>query len=581
MKHKLQKLLLILLMAFYIPSANAADIASQHTDNTTIELLHNGQNQVLAHFSIQPDWHIYWSNPGDIGFPTLISSENSALQILNQSTPQIRTFYEDMTEYVYTDHAYYLLQLDNLSQARILFDFVECSDVCKPQKIYFNLSEIAPTSTTEWQQYITAAFATFPQLITLNAIQKRNRISITSPLPSPSAFIPNQRDIINPETVSIDSSASDPLISWQTTENPLSHALILSPDKAYFATIVYHTSNYQLFYIALLAFLGGIILNAMPCVFPILSLKIFALLQKPLQPRRAWYNALSYILGVLLSFLLLTTCLIWLKQQGENVGWGFQLQSPLFVGIMALIFFALFLLIMEWLPFPNLANKFIHKLAGLNEFLTGFFAVLIASPCTGPFMGAAVGYAFMQSTFATYTIFIALALGYALPYALIELYPNTLHHILPKPGKWMHTVKIILAIPVLLTGIWLSSICYTQTVGTFGTAEQSSLLWQPYDADAIAELNSRKENIFIDFTADWCLTCKFNEKIILNSRRFQDFVAQNNVHLFIADLTDDNEIYSAALNAYGRDSIPLYIYYNNGKYYILPLFFSISDLMAN
>ena len=144
----------------------------------------------------------------------------------------------------------------------------------------------------------------------------------------------------------------------------------------------------------------------------------------------------------------------------------------------------------------------------------------------------------------------------------------------------MHTVKIILAIPVLLTCIWLSSICYTQTIGTLNNIKQSSLPWQPYDAAAIAELNSRKENMFIDFTADWCLTCKFNEKVILNSRRFQDFVSQNNVHLFIADLTDDNDTYSAALNAYGRDSIPLYIYYNNGKYSTLPLFFSISDLIA-
>lgn len=268
-----------------------------------------------------------------------------------------------------------------------------------------------------------------------------------------------------------------------------------------------------------------------------------------------------------------------LKSSGESVGWGFQLQSPWFVGIMAFIFYILFAYMVEWLHFPSFAGDFMHRAANLSEFSTGFFAVLIASPCTGPFMGAAVGYAFMRGSYELYAVFTALALGYALPYALIELYPHAVGKIMPKPGRWMHRVKIILSVPILLTAVWLSAVLTEQiTPGTDDEKSVYALDWQPYDAATVAELNEQGENIFIDFTADWCLTCKFNEKILINTSRFKKFVQENNVHLFMADMTDYNDEYNDALNMYGRDGIPLYIYYKNGSYEILPLFFSISDL---
>jgi thiol:disulfide interchange protein DsbD len=143
----------------------------------------------------------------------------------------------------------------------------------------------------------------------------------------------------------------------------------------------------------------------------------------------------------------------------------------------------------------------------------------------------------------------------------------------------MHTLKIILSIPILLTFFWLSSVLYIQlSHRSAADTAASELVWQPYNAEQIAELNARKENIFVDFTADWCLTCKFNHAVMINTKRFKKFVKKNNVRLFMADLTEDNEIYNAAHNYYGRDSIPLYIYYKNGNYQILPLFFSIKSL---
>ena len=191
-------------------------------------------------------------------------------------------------------------------------------------------------------------------------------------------------------------------------------------------------------------------------------------------------------------------------------------------------------------------------------------------------MGAAVGYALMGTTTEIYAIFTALALGYACPYALIQIYPQVLRNILPKPGKWMKRIQIILAIPLLLTSIWLGTIFYKQVADT--TSSNQQLVWQPYNARKIAQLNEQNENIFINFTAEWCLTCQFNKKLFLNGETFQNFIKENNVHLFEADMTEDNEEYIRALRSYGRAGIPTYVYYSNKNYKILPMFFSTDDL---
>ena len=557
-----------------------AENNTQSTANTTIELFHNGKDSVLAKFTLKPDWHIYWSNPGEIGLPTTVKASNSSLDIINQSVPQIRTVYEVMNEYLYENTAYFELKLDNLQQAKIAFDFVECNDVCKPEKLIFDMAELPAANDKLWQEIKAAATTTFPQKIKLDSPLKQNEVHFKTSSPN-IKFIPTEQNIIDDESVEISGNKKNISIKWQSDPaKQLKQALIVTPQNSYLAQITYKENTLSLLYLIIFAFIGGIVLNAMPCVFPILSLKIFTLMkQRRRNAKRARINALLYVCGVLLSFLLLTACLITLKSSGEAVGWGFQLQSAWFVGIMAIAFALLFLYMTEWIQFPNFANRFIHKAAGFNDFTTGFFAVLIASPCTGPFMGAAIGYAFMRSNIEIFAVFISLALGYALPYALIELFPHTLNRILPKPGKWMRKVKIILSIPILLTTIWLADVWYSQVTDSYEVIEQDNeLKWQPFDAQKIAELNEGKENIFIDFTADWCLTCKFNEKVLLNSNRFKNFVKQNNIHLFVADLTENNEIYHQALSSYGRDSIPLYVYYHNGEYKVLPLFFGIDDL---
>ena len=570
---------LFLICGFLFGNPAVADESVKHTDNTTLQLFHNGKDEVLAKFDIEPNWHISWSNPGDVGQPTVISAENSELEIVAQSKPIARTMFEIMHEYLYENTAYYALRLNNLNDAELTFDFVECSDVCKPETLTFRLAEIAATPESEWQQLKANATRTFPQKITLTSPQNNNLIQIDLPKDTPIYFAPTKKDIIDETAIDIEPSDKGIRIRWESTEPAqLKQALIITPEQSYLADIEYKSGFMSsLLYMILLAFLGGIILNAMPCVFPILSLKIFTLLKQPRENAHPLKNAILYVCGVFLSFMILTAILIALKTGGENAGWGFQLQSPWFVGIMAVLFFVLFLYMTEWLHFPNLISQRIHKLAGINEFATGFFAVLIASPCTGPFMGAAVGYAFTRSIPEIFAVFSGLALGYALPYALIEMYPQTLRRIMPKPGAWMRKLQLILAVPLLLTSLWLGSVLYAQLT-TQNTTEATLLDWQPYDAEQIEHLNAAGENIFVDFTADWCLTCQFNHKIILDTDRFANFVHNNNVHLFVADMTEHNPEYGAALQAYGRDSIPLYVYYHNGDYKLLPLFFRVGSL---
>ena len=570
--------LLFMLGAFWFPDLGSAQIKS--TENTSVQLYFNGKNDLIAHFQVHNGRHIYWQNPGDIGQPTTVTANTGQAQIHNQSFPKHRLAYDIMNEYYYDDEAYFSIDISGPSDMLLTFDFVECADECKPQQLQFALDDLEIQSPENWANIKARAEATYPQKIRVATDEEKNLLTLKHLGTDKLDFVPATREIVEPDTLKIRHKGSKWQISWQTQENArLRQALILTPQKAYLADIIYTSANgfNSLPYILLLAFLGGMILNAMPCVFPILGLKIFSLLQSA-KRRGRWKRAIFYTSGVWGSFMLLTALLVWLKKQGEAIGWGFQLQSPWFVGIMAVIFLLLFLLMMEWVRFPNMANKFIHRLSGLNEFSTGFFAVLIASPCTGPFMGAAVGYAFMRNNAEIFAVFSALALGYALPYALIELYPQTVSKWLPKPGKWMHKIKIILSIPILLTALWLFGVLAVQIHALNQHNQTSDNIWKAYDAKQVETLANAGENVFIDFTAKWCLTCQFNDKVLLQSDNFKRFIKEQNVHLFKADLTENNDIYNSALSTYGRDGIPVYIYYHGANYRILPVFFSVKDL---
>ena len=368
------------------------------------------------------------------------------------------------------------------------------------------------------------------------------------------------------------------------------------------------------------AFLGGLILNLMPCVFPIISLKILSFVsmgnESSLKIRQ---HALSFCLGVLISFLIIGFAMIMLKQAGSYLGWGFQLQSPVIVSILSIVMFVIGVILLTDI---NIGSS-LTKLGGVGSnsvygsFLTGVLAVIVASPCTAPFMGAALGYALIQPSGTTLPVFASLGMGFAIPYFILAIYPNLINY-LPKPGKWMETLKQFFAFPMFATSLWLIWIFSLQTsVDTLinlliiilvislllwlltitKTQLLKSILWlsiisvvifQGFKFDSInyegteaipnqkySELNAWNANIeqsfkeknqayLINFTAAWCITCQANDKIALSRQRIIEYMQNNDIEYIVADWTNKSNEILNALESYERNGVPLYVYWKPG-----------------
>jgi thiol:disulfide interchange protein DsbD len=319
------------------------------------------------------------------------------------------------------------------------------------------------------------------------------------------------------------------------------------------------------------AFAGGLILNLMPCILPILGIKIAALAHVSRQNRRT--EALFYSFGIIGSMLCVAGLLLILRQFNQSIGWGFQLQSPWFIAVMAVLFLVLTLLMADIVPVNDFGLSRLSLLQfrspKTKAFMAGLLAVLIATPCSAPFMGAAIGYALMAPIYFCVPIFISLGAGYALPFALLALYPQLTKRWLPKSGKWMLVFKRILSIPLFLTALWLGWLWLVQT-GLVTLPKDR--LWQPYSAQKLEQALAQNKPVFIDFTAKWCITCTVNKTIALDDSAVLKTAKENGIVLLRADLTTPNKEIAEALEYYGRAGVPLYVYYDgkSEEYQILP-----------
>jgi thiol:disulfide interchange protein DsbD len=383
----------------------------------------------------------------------------------------------------------------------------------------------------------------------------------------------------------------------------------------------------QPFFLAVLgaAFLGGIILNLMPCVLPVLALKVFSLIRHAGEnPRGAWRQGAAFTVGVVLSFWVLAGVLLALRAAGSHLGWGFQMQSPGFVLALIFIFFLLALNLFGVFELGTSLVGLDAKAAGhadglFGSFLNGALATLAATPCTAPFMGSALGFAAEQPAAISLLIFTALALGMAAPYLLLTIFPGALRFV-PKPGAWMEAVKqfmgfLLLAtviflvyvfgalvggeqVPWLLVSLLIASLA-AWIYGRWSGPERSTAAraaafvlallvlgfaiwwgaglammkpsadretassdgWQPWTPAAVDAALAQGRPVFVDFTAAWCLSCKVNEAAALETDAVRAAFAQKNVALFRADWTHADPAISATLRQYHRDGVPLYLYY--------------------
>lgn len=374
-------------------------------------------------------------------------------------------------------------------------------------------------------------------------------------------------------------------------------------------------NSYSLIWLAFISFLGGLILNLMPCVLPVLSIKVLSLVNHKHTKHEVRMHSVGFLLGIILTFMALALCLLLLKSYGYSIGWGFQMQSMAFVYLLA-CFFLIFSLNLfgvfefQMLTFIKLANHDQRiNYAFLQAMMNGLLSVLVATPCSAPFMGAAIAYALQQSWIEVITTFICMGVGLAAPVLVLMNSPRFIKYI-PKPGEWMLTLKQLFGFAMLLTAFWLLWVLMGLTqnddifemllsfiaisfgfwvIGKYpykrlaryfgyGVVGASILMatyalytkpplvqWLPYSKSLVSSIHEKGQPVFVDFTARWCITCQVNKKLVLENEDVINALKKHNVALIRADWTHYEPIITEALAAYGASSIPLYVYYPKGK----------------
>jgi thiol:disulfide interchange protein DsbD len=667
-----------LLLAFVTPARAASSSAeAPHVHVQLIswdtQLTPNPSNQLGLYFKMEPGWHIYWKNPGDAGEPPHIHwtlPDGITVSPLMFPVPK-RLPLGPLMDFGYEGEVLFPIELDASETVKpgpvvlaAKVDWLVCREVCIPGKAVLELRRDVqdhPAGLNEVLQdraispdralWIRVAkplvlpskglFNTFFQ-----PTKEGFRLVVeTGQCEQSAEFFPDDQDILdNPAPQKLTPTANGLILDLKkdanlsTNPTQLKGVLELSGGRAYeivalpgtVAALVPSSFAWLLLRTSFLAFLGGLLLNLMPCVFPVLFLKGLALVNSGNEEQsKLRAHGLVYAAGILVSFWALVALLLGLRAAGATLGWGFQFQSPVFLALMAgLLFFLGLSLAGQFeigLTLTSAGGSLAAKQGYTGSFFTGVLAVVVATPCTAPFMGAAIGYALAQSPAVTFAVFTALALGLAAPYVALTLQPAWTR-LLPKPGTWMEVLRQAVAVPIFATVIWLAWVLaaaygagvlaallasflllaiagwflgrwpakrWTTVVaalillgvvalavfgqrlvgdtpgksGLPGNADQHSAAngWEPWSSEAVSRYQAEGRPIFVDFTAAWCLSCQVNERVALNQPQVKQAFQSANVALLRADWTRHDEAITQALAALGRSGVPAYALYVPGE----------------
>lgn len=618
---------------------------------------------------IRKNWHTYWRNPGDAGAPTTITwhlPSGWTAGPVQWSYPK-RLPVGPLMDFGYDGQVALLTDLtvprdaQPGSTAAISADvnWLVCSDVCIPEgkHLSLNLPVMAhePPADGSAASLFTSTRAHLPQkspwTARYDAADKRFALLIEHPsaaqeLPREVVFYPYDDGIVeaaapqrlesNDSGIVLESTPGSKLASAakRQTVQEISGLLVLTsasgstssyelqaqPGPVAAATPIAGASEgFSLAFALLSAVLGGLILNLMPCVFPVLSMKALALAAKPDHPREARQQGLAYGAGVVLSFVLLAGALLALRSAGDALGWGFQLQQPVFVAVLALLMFVLGLNLSGVYAIriaTNPGNALASLRGPIGSFFTGVLAVLVAAPCTAPFMGAATGYALTAGTASALAIFAALGAGFAAPFVTLAFAPALLRGV-PRPGPWMLVLRRVLAFPMygaavwlawvlslqagpqgilallaaalsLAFGLWLLSedmaperwVWFRRTAAGLALAgaifavvgissaqvpandkTPGQLAYEPFTMAKLAELQQSGRPVFVNATAAWCITCLVNERFALSGADLAKVFADHKVAALKADWTSQDPSITGLLASHSRSGVPLYLYY--------------------
>ncbi len=651
----------LILGAFVLPT-HAAVVHAPHVEAELISettSLQAGENTLALRLKPDAGWHTYWRNPGDTGQATKIEwTLPQGVTAGDIEWPYPQSFrLGDLTNFGYGEET---LHLVTITVAQGLVGPIEitaharwlvCADVCIPGRADLSLDlPLAARSQPDerWQRaFETArqhlpARPDLPGLFTIRDHALSLSVGGLDLRDAKVTFIPLTRDLLKLNAEPLQFAGAD---GWRMTQalaegelpklTRLEGVLLADRDghvQSYAiaaqvgnVTPLLESDSRSLPLILCLAVLGGLILNLMPCVFPVLSLKAMALLQhRDASTNHQRRQALSYTAGVMLSCGAVAGLLLVLRAGGQAIGWGFQLQSPIFVAALAYLMFALGLSLSGVVDFGGrfmgLGQSLTVGNSNISAFFTGVLATVVASPCTAPFMGTALGYAVTQSPITALSVFFALGFGLALPFLLLGFFPR-LAAFLPRPGAWMETFKQSMAFPLYLTVVWLIWVVMQQSgsdaaaISLAGLVLVAFALWlwhstrrialllkalaligaalllahpalrsnasthpaaasertEAYSDQRLAQLRAEKRTVFVNLTADWCLTCKVNEHTSLNINAVQQAFAENHVALLVGDWTRSDAAITRVLTRFGRNGVPLYlVYLHGGEPQILP-----------
>ncbi len=637
---------------------------------------------------LKDGWHTYWINPGDSGYPLMIDWDlppGIDIGPINWPAPK-RLPYGGLTNFGFSNEVTFASSIKVSQQASLgnksivaRANWLVCNDICIPEEGEFKLDisildkQEQKKSTNNQQNYSKERNFSIPKELDLvvDIIHDENFLEIHIPFKSnldsdlksimginkindlSFNFFPYQKNIIinnlNQE-ISIHQNIISIKIKTKTdklADIPIGGVITINGQQGNYInsfkfpnTIVRTSEKSKIeepdnkkqlsFLLAFLfAIIGGLILNLMPCVLPVLSLKIISIINKKdiVEARK---EAIAYSFGVILSFAFLSTMLIFLKLNNQGVGWGFQLQSAYFVTVLSYVMLASGLSLSGVFNFGsslmNLGSSLNTQKGIVGSFLTGILATVVASPCTAPFMAPAIGYALSENVFVTLFVFQGLALGLSAPFLLIAFFPP-LFRFLPRPGEWMNTLKEFLAFPmyaacgwliwvgaqltgssglgIIIFGILLVSIsCWL-----FGRKIERNLLRltinitialllslaliiplnnnfnkgseidtgsleydisEEFSQEYLEILLEEKKPVLINFTAAWCITCIVNEKNVLSDYEVIESFRNNGVTYLKADWTKRSKKISKVIESYNRSGIPLYVLYKgDGSYKLL------------
>ena len=653
------KLFLIFCVSL-IPTISLADNIVEVSDST-IELLTESNliepgDELLVgfKFSLSPGWHTYWVNPGDAGEGASIKwnlpRDVKASKILWPGPERIPV--EPLMTFGYENEVVLLTKIYTSKNTDIpltlnaLVSWYTCKEICIPQEaevsIPIKLGFKSPSSSNRLlKQTLENVPTPFKGTYRVQSLddsyiiqgQFENNKQYDSIYFFPrfyglTDYVESQLYEKNKDSFSLQVQPSGLKIEHESFEG------VLATEKdgrlSYFEinhslSSVNSSQEFSVLTLIIFAFFGGLILNVMPCVFPILSIKILRFVeQSENSSYKTFKQGCLFSVGVIVSFLLIAALLISLKSGGESIGWGYQLQSPIVVSLLFYLFIVMGYIFMSNIiigsSLARLSLISSSKGDSLESFLTGVLAVIVASPCTAPFMGSAIGFALLQPSFYSILIFLGLGIGFSLPYLILSAKPSLLSF-LPKPGQWMETFKQFMAFPMWASALWLLWVLSGQvdsqeiiqvllgaliiTIGLWllekNKSESNWVKWMirlpfvlllifalwlvpttysdsdetqdqlAYTPQLLEDLREENNLVFLNFTADWCITCKVNEAVALKTSEVSKVLAEKNITYLEADWTRKDPIISETLEQYGRTGLPLYLLFpSEGDPLILP-----------